>query len=65
MQHLINERKALLALVLISLGALLLIQTKLFAVPVLVSEKGLALLLLALVLFIGGAVAAAKAIRKV
>jgi hypothetical protein len=65
MQHLINERKALLALVLISLGALLLIQIKLFAVSVLVSEKGLALLLLALVLFIGGAVTAAKAIRKV
>lgn len=65
MPHLVNERKALLALCLIGLGTLVLTQLKLFAAPVLVSEKGLGLLLLSGVLLVSGAVLAAKAIRSV
>ena len=65
MRHLVNERKALLAVCCIGIGSLLLIQTKLFATPVLVSEKGLVFLLLALTLVVSGFVLIAKAIHKV
>lgn len=65
MPHLVNERKALLALCLIGLGILVLTQIKLFAAPVLVFEKGLGLLLLAMALLISGSVLVVKAIRRV
>lgn len=65
MSHLVNERKGLLALCLISLGIFLLSQSKLFAAPVLVSEKGLGLLLLSVVLMVSGSVLVAKAIHRV
>lgn len=64
MTHLVNERKVLLAVCLISLGVLILTQIKLFAAPVVVSEKGLGLLLLVVVLLVSGFVLVAKAIRK-
>ena len=65
MLHLVNERKALWALCFIGFGILALTEIKLFAAPVMVSEKGLGLLLLALVLLVSGFVLIAKAIRKV
>jgi hypothetical protein len=65
MPHLVNEKKALLAIGFISLAILILTRVKLFAAPVLVSEKGLGLLLLAMVLLAGGFVLAAKGIRRV
>lgn len=65
MAHLVNERKVLLAVCFIGLGVLILSQTKLFAAPVVVSEKGLGLLLLVVVLLVSGFVLFAKAIRKV
>ena len=65
MPHLINERKLLLAVCLIGLGVLILSRTKLFAAPVVVSEKGLGLLLLVVVLVVSGFVLIGKAIRKV
>ena len=65
MSHLVNERKALLALCLIGLGLLVLTQIKLFIKPVLASEKGMGLLLLAIVLLVSGTVLATKAIRRI
>jgi hypothetical protein len=65
MHHLINERKVLLALCYIGLGVFVLTEMDLFARPVQVSEKGLAILLLAIVLFLSGFVLVTKAIRKV
>lgn len=65
MPHLVNETKALLAICFISLSILTLTQIKLFAAPVLVSEKGLGLLLLAMMLLACGMVLVAKAIRRV
>lgn len=65
MPHLVNERKAMLAISFISLAILTLTQVKLFAAPVLVSEKGLGLLLLAIVLLASGFVLVTKAIRRV
>jgi hypothetical protein len=65
MPHLVNERKALLAFCFISLAILTLTQIQLFATPVRVSEKGLGLLLLAMVLLASGMVLGAKAIRRV
>lgn len=64
MASLVNERKVLMAICLISLGVLILTQIKLFAAPVVVSEKGLGLLLLVVVLLVSGFVLVAKAIRK-
>ena len=64
MRHLVNERKALLALCLLGLGLLVLSQIKLFIKPVLASEKGMGLLAVAMVLLISGTVLAAKAIRR-
>lgn len=65
MPHLVNERKALWAICFIGLGMLVLARVKLFPAPVLVSEKSLGLLLLAIVLVIGGSVLAIQAVRKV
>ncbi len=65
MPHLVNERKALFAICLISLAIFTLNQIKLFAAPILVSEKGLGLLLLAMMLLASGIVLVAKAIRRV
>jgi hypothetical protein len=65
MPHFVNEKKALLALALISLGILILTQTKLFAAPIIISEKGLGLLLLSMALLIIGSRLIAKAIRRV
>lgn len=65
MPHLVNERKALLAIGFISLAILILTQINLFAAPVLVSEKGLGLLLLSMILLTSGFVLVAKAIRRV
>jgi hypothetical protein len=65
MPHLVNERKGFLAICFISLAIYTLTRIKLFATPVLVSEKGLALLILAIVLLISGFVLVAKAIQRV
>jgi hypothetical protein len=65
MPHLVNERKGSLAICIISLAIYTFTQIKLFATPVLVSEKGLALLILAIVLLISGFVLVAKAIQRV
>jgi len=64
MRHLVNERKAILAICFIACGILVLTQVKLFAAPVLVSEKSLGLLLLALVLLTSGCLLIAKAIQR-
>ena len=64
MPHLVNERKVLLAVCLISLGVLILTQIKLFTAPVVISEKGLGLLFMVVVLLVCGFVLVAKAIRK-
>jgi drug/metabolite transporter (DMT)-like permease len=65
MPHLINEKKAFLAICFISVAILMLAQIKLFAAPVLDSEKGLGLLLLAIILLASGFVLVTKAIRRV
>lgn len=65
MPHLVNERKALLAVCFISLAIFSITQIKLVAAPVLVSEKGLGLLFLSMVLLVSGSVLVAKAIRGV
>lgn len=65
MRYFVSEKKMLLALLLIGAGIVLLTQMTLFAMPVVISEKGLLLGALALVLFISGFIQAAKGIRKV
>ena len=65
MRYLVSEKKLLLALLFIGLGIFLLIQTTLFAAPVLLSEKGLLLTALAVALFVLGFLQGTKAIRRV
>lgn len=65
MRHLVSERKLLLAAVLISIGLLLFSQVTLISDPVLVSEKGLALLLLSIVLLTIGVVQVVKTVTRI
>ncbi len=65
MQHSVNERKGLLALAFIVLAIFVFAQAKLFSAPVLVSENGLGLLVLSVVLVVIGSVFATKSIRRV
>jgi len=64
MRHLVSERKLLLAAVLISIGLLLFSQLTLFSDPVLVSEKGIAFLVLSLALLGIGVAQVVKAVRQ-
>ncbi len=65
MRYLVSERKALLAVFFICIGIILFSQASLFSTPVLLSEKALLQIVLALVLFVNGVIQASKAIRKV
>lgn len=64
MRHLVSERKLLIAALFICLGMLVLSQVMLFASPVLVSEKDLALLLVAVVLLIIGVKQVIKTVKR-
>jgi hypothetical protein len=64
MPHRVNERRVLLGLASISLAVFLFAKAKLFPAPVLVSEKGLGLLFLALLLLVGGFLLVTKAVKK-
>jgi len=61
----VSERKLLLAAVLISIGLLLFSQVTLISDPLLVSEKGLALLVLALILLTVGVVQVVKTVTRI
>lgn len=61
----ISERKLLLAAALICIGLLLFSQVTLFSDPVPISEKGLAFLLLAIVLLTIGVVQVIKTVRRI
>ena len=65
MRHMVSERKLLLAAVLISIGLLLFSQVTLISDPLLVSEKGLALLVLALILLTVGVVQVVKTVTRI
>lgn len=64
MQHLFPERKLFLAAILICLGMLCLSQVMLFSAQVFVSEKDLALFVLALALLWIGVAQVIKAVRR-
>ena len=65
MQHLVSERKLLLAAVLISIGLLLFSQITLISDPALLSQKGLAFLVLSLALLTIGVVQVVKTVRRI
>jgi hypothetical protein len=65
MRHLVSELKLLIAALFICLGMLFLSQVMLFASPVLVSEKDLGLLILAVVLLAIGVKQVIKAVKRI
>jgi hypothetical protein len=60
----INERRILLGLALISLAVFLFAKARLYPTYLLISEKGLGLLFLALLLLVSGFLLVTKAIKK-
>jgi hypothetical protein len=60
----VNERRIFLGLALISLAVFLVAKVRLSPTSVLISEKGLGLLFLALLLLVSGFLLVTKAIRK-
>jgi hypothetical protein len=65
MRHLVSERMIGLAVLIFVIGIFLVSQAFLFARPVLVSEKGLLLLILGIGLILSGVFVAVRSIRKV
>ena len=65
MRYLVSEFRVLLSILSLALGIFLITKTALFADPVLVSEKGLLLLVLSLGLLVCGGFLAIRSVRKV
>jgi hypothetical protein len=65
MRHLISERMIGLAVLICVIGVILISQAFLFARPVLVSEKGLLLLIVAIGLIVSNVFVAVRSVRKV
>jgi hypothetical protein len=65
MRHLVSELKLLLAAVFICLGMLFLTQVVLISDTTLISEKGIAFLLLAFVFLALGVMQVVKAVKRI
>ncbi|MBD0297218.1 MAG: hypothetical protein ICV84_18820 [Flavisolibacter sp.] len=64
MRYLVSERKLGLAILSFALGIFLATKASLFASPVLVSEKGLLFIILAIGLIVSSVFIAVRSIRK-
>jgi hypothetical protein len=65
MHHFVSERMIGLAVLICVLGVILVWQTSLFVRPVLVSEKGLLLLIVGIGLIVSSVFVAVRSVRKV